>query len=92
MPYTIRIDDDLPLLRLTLTGFWEPETFLRFAGDFQTAVREITRIHRHFDTFANASGFQVQTVDVAQGFDYLKGMALSACPTARTAIISIARW
>ncbi|MES2444797.1 MAG: hypothetical protein V4574_18395 [Pseudomonadota bacterium] len=29
----------------------------------------------------------MQGIDVAQGFEYLKNMARSACPTARTAIV-----
>ena len=92
MSYTIRIDDDRPLLRLTLTGFWGPDVFTRFAADFQAAVRDISRTNRHFDTFVDASGFQVQTMDVAQGFDFSRAWRSRPAQRRAPRSSSTARW
>lgn len=85
--YTIRFDEEQAVFRLTLTGFWGPEVFARFAMAFQATIERVMRDHVRFDTFANASAFQVQSINVAQGFDYLKRVAHMACPAARTAVI-----
>ena len=87
MSYSIRFDSDRRVLRLALSGFWAPPVFAAFAAEFEAAVRDIAHAHGRFDTFADASGLQVQSVDVAQGFRYLKHVALAACPSARTAIL-----
>lgn len=86
MPYSIDFENDPPLLRLTLTGFWDQETLESFARDLERLVPAFRSAHPRYDTLTDATGFRVQAGDIVAGFERIKQLG-SATKAGRSAIV-----
>jgi len=86
VPYSIDFESHPPLLRLTLTGFWDQETLAAFGRDLRRAVPEFRKSHPRHATLTDASGFRVQAGDVIAGFERIKQLG-RAMKAGRSAIV-----
>ena len=77
MPYTIDFQDDPPLLRLRLWGFWNPATVAVFARDIEDVRAEHLKRVGKFDTLADASAMRVQSLAVIERFQLMQQLSRS---------------
>lgn len=74
--YRIEMDDVRGLLRLTVAGFWTPETTQAFVGELIAAVGPALRAGRNFAVLADCRNFPIQAAGVGEAFaSYLKNSA-----------------
>ena len=66
--YRIDYDEGRNLLKLTLSGFWQPETFAAFVQDMRKTTERITRQRGGYDLLSDSTQFPVQSAEVSQGF------------------------
>ena len=66
--YRIDYDEGRNLLKLTLSGFWQPETFAAFAQDMRLTAERIKGQRGGYDMLSDSTRFPVQSAEVSQGF------------------------
>jgi hypothetical protein len=72
MFYTIEIQEDPPLLRIALSGFWTLATFNAFLEESGQAVQSLMARHGRFDMLSDCRDFSVQGPEVSAAFLDLK--------------------
>lgn len=87
MPYTVEVQNDLPLLRIALRGFWTIETFNAYARDCGIAIQTLVARHGRFDTLGDCNDFPIQGPDVSAAFEKLKALS-DKTPQNRIAIVT----
>ena len=87
MSYSIQAQNDPPLLRVTMSGFWTMETFYGYMRDCGAAIEAIVKRHGRFDTLGNCNDFPIQGPDVSAAFEQLRLMS-DKTPQNRIALYS----
>ena len=87
MFYSIQAQNDPPLLRVSLRGFWTMETFDGYMRDSGAAIEKIVARHGRFDTLGDCTDFAIQAPDVSAAFQQLKTMS-DKTPQNRIALYS----
>lgn len=72
MFYTVQIQEDPPLLRIALRGFWTLDTFNAFFEELGQAGRSLVARHGRFDMLSDCCDFPVQGPEVSAAFLELK--------------------
>ena len=87
MFYTVEAQNDPPLLRIAMRGFWTIETFHDYVRDCGAAIQEFVARHGRFDTLGDCNHFPIQGPEVSAGFERLKEMS-DKTPQNRIAIVT----
>ena len=75
MSYSIEPQDNPPLIRVTLHGFWTMEIFNAYMEDCGRAIQSLMARHGRFDTLGDCNDFPVQGPEVSAGFERLKELS-----------------
>jgi hypothetical protein len=87
MSYSVEVQNDPPLLRVVMRGFWTMETFNAYARDCGTAIQALVARHGRFDMLSDCNDFLVQGPDVAAAFEQIQALGEKA-PQNRIAIVT----
>ncbi|MBO9576257.1 MAG: hypothetical protein J7494_11005 [Sphingobium sp.] len=87
MSYTIEVQNDPPLLRVSLSGFWTMDIFNAYMRDCGTAIGALVARHGRFDTLGDCTDFQIQGPEVSAAFEHLKAKS-DKTPQNRIALYS----
>jgi hypothetical protein len=77
VPYHIEFQEDPPLLKLKLWGFWNTATVAVFARDIEDVRAENLKRLGKFDTLADAAEMRVQSLAVIERFQLMQQLARS---------------
>jgi hypothetical protein len=87
MSYTVEVQDDPPLVRVVMRGFWTMETFGAYMRDCGAAMQGLVARHGRFDTLSDCNDFPIQGPDVSAAFEQLKALS-DKTPQNRIAIVT----
>jgi len=74
MSYTIDVQNDPPLLRVAMRGFWTMDTFNAYVRDCGAAMHKLIARHGRFDMLSECNDYPIQGPDVSAAFERLKDM------------------
>ncbi len=87
MSFSIEAQNDPPLLRVVMRGFWTMETFNAYMRACGAEIEKLVARHGRFDTLGDCNDFPIQGPEVAAAFEQLKAMS-DKTPQNRIAIVS----
>lgn len=87
MPYTIDVQNDPPLIRVVMRGFWSIDTFQAYLRDCGAAIETLVARHGRFDTLGDCNDFPIQGPEVSAAFEQLKATS-EKTPQNRIAIVT----
>lgn len=87
MHYTVKVQNDPPLIRVVMRGFWTMETFEAYMRDCGAAMQKLVARHGRFDTLGDCNDFPIQGPEVSAAFEHLKAMS-DKTPQNRIAIVT----
>lgn len=82
--YVIQFDPETRILHLTLEGFWSVEILDDFATELRAKSTELQKLYGTYATLSDSTGFAVQSLEVARGFEKIqtRGVHANLGPTA----------
>lgn len=75
MSFNITIQENPPLIRVVMRGFWTMETFGAYIQACGAAMQDLMARHGRFDMLSECTDFPVQGPEVSAAFERLNAMS-----------------